>query len=287
MLRGGEKEGTTSHVASSRLSLEEEEMIQEILQEDADEGHKGILKEKREAKGSRQHSPQEAQAVALSPGHSMLDAGWVSADTHALEVVDVEGAGDALEGQKVFEAEDQKARSFALLSPRHPLRRACLTVACSSRATSAFLIANLICCSLLALGPDVFSRGSEGLLADGRNFDSSSIALAIVEYVFFGLLVLEVAVGVGAWGVLGPRGWLLRSHFHVLDAVILCFSVVDLGLRAADGPRLSPVHALRFLRVFKVDVIVAAICLYYLLHMPSTRLVLLYITCVFVSALTL
>jgi hypothetical protein len=97
----------------------------------------------------------------------------------------------------------------------------------------------------------LFSRTSDGTLIDGRNFDHSSKVLRVVEFVFLALLLVEMAVGLIAWGFLGRGSWLRRSNFHVLDAAIFCCSILDLGMRTFGGLALIPVHSLRFLRIFK------------------------------------
>ena len=151
-----------------------------------------------------------------------------------------------------YEGEDVEAYTCVLLcgglSLRHPLRRVCLTISCSPVVNWTFLFANIACCSLLALVPDLLS---DGTLIDGRNFDYSSNVLRVVEVAFLVLLVVEMAVGLVAWGFLGRGSWLRRSNFHVLDAAIFCFSILDLGMRTFGGPALIPVHSLRFLRIFK------------------------------------
>jgi hypothetical protein len=154
-----------------------------------------------------------------------------------------------------YEGEDVEAYTCVLLcgglSLRHPLRRACLTISCSPVVNWTFLFANIVCCSLLALAPDLFSHTSDGTLIDGRNFDYSSKVLRVVEFAFLALLLVEMAVGLIAWGFLGRGSWLRRSNFHVLDAAIFCCSILDLGMRTFGGLALIPVHSLRFLRVFK------------------------------------
>ena len=77
------------------------------------------------------------------------------------------------------------------------------------------------------------------------------MALQVAEYAFFALLVVEIVVGVVAWGLIGRGGLLRRSNFHVLDLAIFVICVADLGLQFFSGMVLLPVHSLRFLRIAK------------------------------------
>jgi len=231
-----------------------------------------------------------AAAAAASEGGSVNDLGWQpvqGADTSVLGKralnmrPDIALVGPGASGEPSgttrverlveewdgdYEGEDVEAHSCVLLcgglSLRHPLRRTCLNIWCSRLANLVFLLANLACCSLLALAPDLFARTShwgaaarkeedQHQLIDGRNFDNTSPILRIVEVAYLGMLLLEMTVGLVALGFLGRGGWLRRSNFHVLDVAIFCLSILDLGMRTFSGLSLIPVHSLRFLRIFK------------------------------------
>jgi len=86
----------------------------------------------------------------------------------------------------------------------------------------------------LSLSP---SMRTEGELTDGRNFNYSAQPLLLAEFVLWGLIIVEM--GLGVFTSTPPPSsirlvwWLSRSGFHVMDSILLFFGVVNFVLRAA------------------------------------------------------
>ena len=203
-----------------------------------------------EGEGGRPSGAEVPRRVGLLPIAGVAlqsqDAGESVEGISGLGVGSVKAA-DCTEVQQLdlsYEGEDVEAYccsvqalGWTCLSVAHPVRRACLRLVASPIATGMLSTANLACCILLAAAPDTFARtsawGQRTHVRDGRNFGAPSAAaqLHLVEHIFFGILALEMLIGIIAWGVSGKGAWIARSHLHVIDVLIFVCCLVSYALR--------------------------------------------------------
>ena len=177
---------------------------------------------------------QSQDAGESLEGISGLGVGSVkAADCNEVEQLDLSYEGEDVEAYCC----SVQALDYTCLSVAHPVRRACLQLVASPIATGMLSTANLACCILLAAAPDTFARtsawGQRTHVRDGRNFGAPSAAaqLHLVEDIFFGILALEMLIGIVAWGVSGKGCWIARSHLHVIDVLIFACCLVSYAFR--------------------------------------------------------